>query len=87
MANIKQQIKRVKTNNKRNLANNSVKSAMKTAIKAVFKAVEAKDVQAATVALNLANKKLDKAQAKGIVHKNFVARQKSALAVAVNTLQ
>ena len=34
-----------------------------------------------------AGSKLDKAQAKGIVHKNYVARQKSELATAVNTLK
>ena len=34
-----------------------------------------------------AYKKLDKALAKGIVHKNYVARHKSELATAVNTLK
>ena len=70
MANIKQQIKRVKTNEKAKLANASFKSSMKNA----------------TAALALAYKKLDKAQAKGIVHKNFVARHKAQLAAHVNSL-
>ena len=87
MANIKQQIKRVRTNEKARKANVAFKSSLKTAMKAVFAAVEAKDLEQATAALNLANKKLDKAQAKGIVHKNYVARQKSELATAVNTLK
>lgn len=87
MANIKQQIKRIKTNEKARLANVSFKSSLKTAIKGVEAAVAAKDLDAAQAALNLANKKLDKAQAKGIVHKNFVARNKSALAELVNTLK
>ena len=56
-------------------------------MKAVYAAVEAKDVEKATTALNLAYKKLDKAEAKHIVHKNFVARHKSELATAVNTLK
>lgn len=83
MANIKQQIKRVKTNEKARLANSSFKSGMKTAMKAVL---TAKDKETATAALSLAYKKLDKAQAKGVVHKNFVARRKAQLASYVNTL-
>lgn len=87
MANIKQQEKRIRTNEKSRLANMAFKSSLKSAIKAVFAAVEAKDTEKATTALNFAYKKLDKAQAKGIVHKNFVARHKSELANAVNTLK
>ncbi len=86
MANIKQQIKRIKTNEKRRQRNASFKSSMKTAIKAVETAVQAKDKENAVVALAFANKKLDKALAKGVVHANFVARNKSKLAIAVNTL-
>ncbi len=86
MANIKQQIKRVKTNEKARQRNVAFKSGMKTAIKAVFTAVTNKNTEAAAAALSIAYKKLDKAQAKGIVHKNFVARKKSELSKAVNTL-
>lgn len=86
MANIKQQIKRVKTNEKARQFNQSFKSSVKTAIKAVLVAVENKDKDAANTALATAYKKLDKAQAKGIYHKNFVARNKSELANAVNSL-
>lgn len=86
MANIKQQIKRIQTNEKARLNNQSFKSSLKTAIKAVYAAVEQKDVEKATAALNLANKKLDKAESKHIVHKNYVARNKAKLAAAVNTL-
>lgn len=87
MANIKQQIKRVKTNEKKRLKNASFKSSMKTAIKAVAVAVENNDKEAANTALAFAFKKLDKAQAKGIVHANFVARKKSQLQIAVNSLK
>ena len=87
MANIKQQKKRILTNEKRHALNSSFKASVKTAMKAVYAAVDKKDLEAAVNALNFANKKLDKAQAKGIVHKNYVARQKSALANAVNSLK
>ncbi|HIT50042.1 MAG TPA: 30S ribosomal protein S20 [Candidatus Pelethenecus faecipullorum] len=86
MANIKQQIKRVKTNEKARQANVSFKSSLKTAMKAVLAAVENKDKEKAVSSLSTAYKKLDKAQAKGIVHKNYVARHKSKLAMAVNSL-
>jgi small subunit ribosomal protein S20 len=87
MANIKQQVKRIRTNEAARQANMAFKSSLKTAMKAVFAAVAAKDVEKATLALSVAYKKLDKAQAKGIVHKNYVARHKSELATAVNTLK
>lgn len=86
MANIKQQIKRNKTNEKRRLSNASFKSSVKTAIRAVELAVANQDKDSAVVALAFAHKKLDKGLSKGIYHKNFVARHKSNLTVAVNAL-
>ncbi len=86
MANIKQQIKRNATNEKRNLRNASFKSSLKTAVKNVEKAVLAKNLEEATAALSLASQKLDKAITKGILHKNNVARHKSRLTLLVNTL-
>ena len=86
MANIKQQIKRNKTNEKRRLRNQSFKSSVKSAIKAVEVAVSAQDKEKAANALSFAHKKLDKGQAKGIYHKNFVARHKSQLTKLVNSL-
>jgi len=86
VANIKQQIKRNKTNEKRRLRNASFKSSVKTAIKSVELAVQANDKEKAVEALSFAQKKLDKGQAKGIYHKNFVARHKSQLTNLVNSL-
>lgn len=86
MANIKQQIKRNKTNEKRRLRNASFKSSVKSAIKAVELAVQANDKEKANLALSFASKKLDKGQAKGIYHKNFVGRHKSQLTKLVNSL-
>ena len=87
MPNIKSQMKRVKTNEKRRQANAANKTAMRTAIKNVELAIEAKDVNAALEAYNLANKRLDKSVVKGICHKNFAARQKSRLSKKIHTLQ
>jgi small subunit ribosomal protein S20 len=86
VANIKQQIKRNKTNEKRRLSNASFKSSVKTAVKAVERAVTANDKDKAVETLSYAHKKLDKGLAKGIFHKNFVARNKSNLSKMVNTL-
>jgi len=86
VANIKQQIKRNKTNEKRRLNNASFKSSVKTAVKAVERAVAANEKEKALELLSNAHKKLDKGLAKGIYHKNFVARHKSALALKVNSL-
>lgn len=56
MPNIKSQIKRVKTNDKRRQFNASFKASMRTAIKAVEVAVENKNIEAAKEAYNTANK-------------------------------
>ena len=52
MANIKQQIKRVRTNEKARQANMAFKSSLKTAMKAVYAAVKANDLEKAQTALS-----------------------------------
>lgn len=86
MANMKQQIKRYKNDNKKRELNNSYKSALKTAIKKVRAAVEAGDKEAAVVAYNVAASKLDASVSKGIHHKNYASRQKSRLSKLVNSI-
>ena len=86
MANMKQQIKRYKNDNKKRELNNSYKSALKTAIKKVKTAVEAGDKEAAVAAYNVAASKLDASVSKGIHHKNYSSRQKSRLATLVNSI-
>ena len=87
MANIKQQIKRNLTNEKRRVRNASFKSSMKSATKNVELAVEANKLQEAEAALVIASKKIDKAVSKGILHKNTAARKKSHLQKLVNALK
>lgn len=86
MANMKQQIKRYKNDNKKRELNNSYKSALKTAIKKVKAAVEAGDKEAAIAAYNAAASKLDASVSKGIHHKNYASRQKSRLSKLVNSI-
>ncbi|MFE0376008.1 30S ribosomal protein S20 [Streptomyces inhibens] len=87
MANIKSQMKRIKTNEKARQRNKAVKSALKTSIRRTREAVEAGDLQKATVAQAEAAKKLDKAVSKGVIHKNAAANKKSALAKKVAALK
>jgi small subunit ribosomal protein S20 len=85
VANIKSQIKRIKTNEK--ARNKAVKSSLKTAVRKAREAMEAGDVEKATALTREANKKLDKAASKGVIHKNQAANKKSALAARAAGLQ
>ena len=86
MANIKSQIKRVKTNNERTERNRAYKSELRTWIRKVRAAVDAGDAEAAKAAIVTASTKLDKAVSKGVIHANQAANKKSAMAKQVNTL-
>ena len=86
MANIKSQIKRIKTNEKARLRNKSVKSELKTYVRRVREAVDAGDKAAAEEAMSKAGRKLDKAVSKGVIHKNQAANRKSKLAKRVAAL-
>lgn len=86
MANIKSQLKRIKTNEKARLRNKAVKSELKTYVRRVREAVAAADKDKATSALVDASRKLDKAVSKGVIHANQAANRKSALAKAVGSL-
>ncbi len=80
MANIKSQIKRIKTNEKARQRNVAVKSALKTAVRRFRTAADAGDAAAATTALQTASKALDKAASKGVIHRNQAANRKSGMA-------
>ncbi|MGJ9526527.1 30S ribosomal protein S20 [Actinotignum sp. GS-2025b] len=86
MANIKQQKKRVLTNEKRRLRNQAVKSELKTYIRKTRLAVEAGNAEEAETLLAAASRKLDKAVSKGVIHRNQAANRKSKLAKHVNAL-
>lgn len=87
MANIKSQMKRVKTNAIRTERNRAYKSELRTWIRHTRAAVAAGDKAEATEMLATASKKLDKAVSKGVIHKNQAANKKSALAKAVNNIE
>lgn len=82
MANIKSQIKRIKTNEKARLRNKSVRSSIKTAVRKFRDAVTADDAATISTELRTASKALDVAVAKGVLHKNTAANKKSSMAKA-----
>ncbi|MGN6245265.1 MAG: 30S ribosomal protein S20 [Motilibacteraceae bacterium] len=86
MANIKSQIKRIKTNEKARLRNKAVKSELKTYVRKTREAVAAGDAGTAQELLKTASRKLDKAVSKGVIHKNQAANRKAALAKSVSSL-
>ena len=86
MANIKSQIKRIRTNEAARLRNKSVKSSLKTAIRSFRTAADSGDREAAAVALTSAARQLDKAASKGVIHPNQAANKKSAMAQRVNQI-
>lgn len=86
MANIKSQIKRIRTNEAAHERNKAVKSSLRTAVRRVREAVAKGDAAAATEALRDASRRLDKAAGDGVIHKNQAANRKSALAAQVAKL-
>ncbi len=82
MANIKSQIKRNRQSEKRRVRNRAVRSEMLTREKS---AVDAAGTDTEVDALRLALKRIDKAAAKGMLHKNAAARKKSRLIARVRS--
>jgi small subunit ribosomal protein S20 len=80
VANIKSQIKRIKTNEKARQRNKAVKSSLKTAIRRFREAADAGDRDTAVTELRTASRALDKAVSKGVIHKNQAANKKSSMA-------
>jgi small subunit ribosomal protein S20 len=80
VANIKSQLKRIKTNRLATERNKAVKSEVKTAIRKFREAAETGKADEAQAALRVASTKLDKAVSKGVIHQNQAANKKSAMA-------
>ena len=78
MANIRSQIKRNRQNERLRLRNKAVRSELKTRVKTAVRSAETGAADTPE-ALRMAVKRLDKAAAKGVIHKNQAARRKSRL--------
>jgi small subunit ribosomal protein S20 len=86
VANIKSQIKRIKTNLKAQERNRAVRSELKTVIRVAREAIASGDKANAVNAVAAASRKIDKAVSKGVIHKNQAANRKSAIATQVAAL-
>lgn len=86
MPNIKSSAKRDQLQKAANAKNKAAKSALRTDIKKFDTAVEAGDGVKAAETYKVAVKSVDKAAAKGLIHKNNAAHKKSAMAKKMNAL-
>ena len=82
MANIKSQVKRIKTNEKARQRNKAVTSGLKSAVRKFRDAIAAGDSAKINTELRSASRLLDVAVAKGVIHRNQAANKKSAMAKA-----
>ncbi|MBQ6703093.1 MAG: 30S ribosomal protein S20 [Clostridia bacterium] len=86
MPNIKSAKKRVKTIDAKTLQNKMLKTALKTSMKKYEAALEAGEKEVAAETYKTAVKKIDKAVAQGLLHKNTAARKKSQYTRKLNAL-
>jgi small subunit ribosomal protein S20 len=86
MANTPQAKKRIRRNDRRAVVNGNRVGRIRTFVKKVEAALEAGDKTAATAALAAAQPELARGVAKGVMHKNTVARKFSRLTKRVSAL-
>lgn len=86
LPNIKSAKKRVQLSEVRNARNKAERSTLKTTLKKFDAAVAEGNRTEAEGAYKVAVKTVDKAVAKGILHKNNAAHKKSALTLKLNGL-
>jgi small subunit ribosomal protein S20 len=87
MANTKQAAKRARKSTEQRSRNVSLRTALRTAIKKIQNAIGAGDPAKADAALKAEVSTIDRTAARGIIHKNKAARQKSRLAKKAKALQ
>jgi small subunit ribosomal protein S20 len=85
MANIKQQKKRVQIASRQRLENLRYRSTIKTLFKRLETAVEDRDEAAVSVEHRELVRTIDRATARGALHKNAAARKKSQAARTVSS--
>ena len=78
--------KRLRQNEKRRVLNRSAKSDMRSQIRRVREAVKAGDSEKAQSEFKVAQKKIDQAAGKNLIHRNAAARTKSRLVKLVKSV-
>ena len=87
MPNIKSSAKRDQLQKAAKAKNRAAKTELKTELKKFDAAVAAGDGAAAAETYKVAVKSVDKAAAKGLIHKNNAAHKKSAMTIKLNSVQ
>ncbi len=83
MANIKSAEKRARQNQKQYILNREMRTAARTAVKKARVAIESGD-GAASEAVRIAERALDRAASKGAIHSNNASRRKGRLKLALS---
>ncbi len=86
LANTKSAIKRIRSNERKRVRNRLVRSSTRTYVKRARTLLTEKTVASSAPAIQDAISALDRAAAKGVIHKNAAARQKSRLMRLYNKL-
>jgi len=86
LPNIKSSERSVKTDALRRSQNLATKSMVRTAARKVASSIESGNANEAKTLLTNASSVIDKAVAKGVIHKNAAARKKSRLAKKINAI-
>lgn len=79
--------KRLRQNKVARLRNRGTKSNVRGLVKSVRTAIESGDVEASEKAFQTAQKSLDKAASKNVIHANQAARTKARLTKAIKSLK
>lgn len=82
MANLKSSKKDIKRSGRKRVVNLSVRTGLKTSIKKVRQAITEGDKVKTSAAVTAAQKALDKAAQRGIIHRKQADRRKSRIASA-----
>jgi small subunit ribosomal protein S20 len=87
VANHKSDLKRIRSSEKKRQRNRAVRSRTRTEVKKARAFIESGDLENAVQATHEAIRQLDKAETKGVLHRNNVARRKSRLMKRLAQLQ
>lgn len=80
-------LKRLRIDKKRKIANLKIKSELKKELKALRALITQAKSSEAIEKMKITFSKLDRAAAKGLIHKNTAARRKSRLMIKLNSLK
>ncbi len=79
--------KRLRQNITHRGRNRSIRQTLRTQCRKVREAIQAGDLQQAETEFQLVTKKLDRAGARNIIHKNAAARLKSRMSAKIKSLK